>query len=497
MKKTMRIALLLLCLAAALQLLPATARASSEVPYQTYTQDKWGNAIPCPNGYLPTRSIGGAQLGCGNFNNAADMFYSEARHEIYIVDSGNARIVVLSEDMDYLREYDGLIDGGEEYVFSNPQGIFVQDDGAMYIADMGNQQVVVASPEGELLSVLPTPQSNLLPDNFNYQPTKVIVDEKGRIYILSKGTYQGLIYLDTDGSFIKFFGANEVEMTLQRQIQKLWKSILSDKAASTMQSFNPIEYGNIFMGEDGYIYATAAGTENATGSGAKLVTKLNPLGIDCIPYNWGGDILFSDVTVDANGILTALDTRWGTVFQVDENGAMLFTFGGIGDQVGLFRRPVSIIEVNEKLYVMDADKNTVTEFELTEFGSLVRQATALYDAGLYLESIEPWQEVARHDANFLLAYTGLGKAYYQLKDYDTAMYYFRLNGSRSNYSLAFREASLNRMRDSFAYIVLGIIALIVVILVLRQVLRRVDLKSLTRRGKASAAGGEEEKHEQG
>lgn len=496
MKKTTRIALLLLCLAAALQALPTTARASSEVPYQTYTNDKWGNAIPCPNGYLPTRSIGGAQLGCGSFNNAADMFYSKTMREVYIVDSGNARIVVLSEDMDYLREYDGLTGGGGEYAFANPQGIFVQDDGTMYIADMGNQQVVTASPEGVLLSVLPTPQSNLLPDNFNYQPTKVIVDEKGRIYILSKGTYQGLIYLDTDGSFIKFFGANEVEMTLQRQLLKLWKSILSDKAASTMQSFNPIEYGNMFMGEDGYIYATAAGTEN-NGTAVKLLTKLNPLGIDCINFMSSGTLLFSDVAVDENGTITVMDSRNGLIYQIDESGNLLFTFGGVGDQVGLFRRPVSIIEVNEKLYVMDADKNTITEFELTEFGSLVRQATALYDAGLYLESIEPWQEVARHDANFLLAYTGLGKAYYQLKDYDTAMYYFRLNGSRYNYSMAFREASLNRMRDSFAYIVLGIIALIVAVLVLRKVLRRVDLRSLIRRGRLSAAAGKEEKHEQG
>lgn len=494
MKKTTRIALLLLCLVVMLQALPTAARASSEVPYQTYTNDKWGNAIPCPNGYLPTRSIGGAQLGCGNFNNAADMFYSKTMREVYIVDSGNARIVVLSEDMDYLREYDGLTGGGGEYAFANPQGIFVQDDGTMYIADMGNQQVVTASPEGVLLSVLPTPQSNLLPDNFNYQPTKVIVDEKGRIYILSQGTYQGLIYLDTDGSFIKFFGANEVQMTLQRQIQKLWKSILSDKAASTMQSFNPIEYGNIFMGEDGYIYATAAGAE-ATGSGVKLVTKLNPLGIDCMPNRWGGSRLFSDVTVDENGIMTVLDTRNGQIWQVTETSE-LFTFGGIGDQVGLFRRPVSIIEANEKLYVMDADKNTITEFELTEFGSLVRQATALYDAGLYLESIEPWEGVARHNANFQLAYIGLGKAYYQLKDYDTAMYYFNLAGSRGNYSLAFREASLNRMRDSFAYIVLGIIALIVAVVVLRKVWRRVGgFRGLKRRAAASAAGGEEEKHE--
>lgn len=489
MKKTTRIALLLLCLVVMLLALPTTARASSEVPYQTSTNDKWGYAVPAPNAYLPVFSIGGAQLGCGSFSNPQDLFYNEALGRIYLVDSGNARIVVLSEDMTYLREYAGLTGGGG-YAFANPQGIFVQDDGTMYIADMGNQQVVVASGEGELLSILPTPQSNLLPDNFHYQPTKVVVDDKGRTYILSQGTYQGLIYLDTDGSFIKFFGANEVEMTLQRQLLKLWKSILSDKAAATMQSFNPIEYNNIFLSEDGYIYATAAGSEN----GSKVMVKLNPVGINVDPFTYGGNWLMTDITANANGIRAMLDTVHGWIMLLNESGGEMFRFGGIGDQVGLFRRAVSLIDVKGDLFVLDADKNTITKFSLTRFGSLVIEATNLYNEGLYQESIEPWLEVARHDASYLSAYVGLGKAYYQLKDYDTAMYYFNLAGSRGNYSLAFREASLNRMRDSFAYIVLGIIALIVAVVVLRQVLRRVGLRGLKRRAAASAAGGEEEKH---
>ena len=77
---------LLLCL------LPLLAVADdSEVPYQTYTYDRWSNPTPTPNAYLPTRSIGGAQLGCGNFSAAQDLFYNEARHEIYVADSGKRR----------------------------------------------------------------------------------------------------------------------------------------------------------------------------------------------------------------------------------------------------------------------------------------------------------------------------------------------------------------------------------------------------------------------
>ena len=479
MKKRIKLPVFLLCALLLCSLIPTIVTASSEVPYQTYTFDKWGNTTPAPNGYLPERSIGGAQLGCGNFADAMDLFYSKARKEVYVADTGNGRIVVLSEDMILKRELAGLVDAsGQEYPFISPQGVFVREDGSLYVADSGRKEVLCGTVEGELISVLPTPQSELLPDNFNYLPTKVVVDAHDRVYILSQGIYQGLIYLDSDGSFIKFFGANEVEMTFRRQMQKIWKTILTDEAAATMQSFNPIEYGNIYMAEDEFIYATAAGSEN----GSKLITKLNPLGIDCLPFKMSGsDSLFSDVTVDSNKVITLLNTNNGTIRQMNENGNLMFAFGGIGSQVGLFQRPVSIIEVNSNLYVLDADKDTITEFVLTDFGRLVRSAINLYDAGLYQQSIEPCEEVIRHNSNYLLAYTSLGKAYYQLKDYDKAMYYYRLANDRANFSLAFREASLEYMRGSFGTIVLSVAGIAAVFLIGREVYWRVDWQALRRR----------------
>lgn len=485
MKKFIRcLALCALCIGL---LLPMGARASDEAPYQSYTVDKWGNTVPAPNGYLPTRSLGGAQLGCGKFSDPEDLFYSEARHEVYVTDTGNGRIVVLSDKLEFLEEISVLTGkNGEEYRLNGPRGVFVLDDGTIYVADTGNQKVVVCT-RGVLLSALPTPESNLLPENFNYQPTKVVVDDHGRVYVLSKGTYQGLIYMEPDGSFIKFFGPNEVEMTFKRQMQKLWKTILSDDAAATMQAFNPIEYGNIFLGGDSFIYATAAGSEN----GAKMMTKLNPLGIDCLPFKWStGGILFTDVTVDSHGVMTLLDTNYGRIYQFNESGTMMFSLGGLGSQKGLFQRAVSVIEVGDNLYVLDGDKNTITEFTLTQFGSMVREAIALYDAGLYEESIGPWQEVIRHDANFLVAYTGLGKAYYQLQDYDRAMYYYKLANDRANYSEAFREASLLQMRASFGYIVLGAAVLAAAVLAARRIRWSAVFRSVRRRKKDGPGSGE-------
>ena len=456
-RKTVRVLLTVLCLAG----LSAPAARAAEAPYQSYDHDNWDNPSAAPNAYVPARAVGGAQLGCGDFNNPQDLFYSEARGEVYVSDAGNGRIVVLDEALNYKYALDTFGSGGESVTLKTPYGVFVQADGTIYIADMGLQQVIEARLDGTLVRILPTPSSDLLPAGFNYLPTKVIVDDAGRIYILSRGIYQGIIYLEADGSFIKFFGANEVEMTFRRRVQALWKKILPDQAASSMQSFNPIEYSNIYLSPDGYIYATAAGSEN----GAALYTKLNPLGIDCNPSAFRSTLyLFSDAAASGTGIVTLLDTQQGRLLQLDEGAnSILFQFGGIGKQLGLFQKPVSLIEAGSSLYVLDADKKTITEFVLSEFGTLVREAIDLYDAGLYEASIDPWKAVLRRDSNFNMGYVGLGLAYYQLKDYKTAMYYFGLQHDRGDYSAAWKEYSLAFMRNYFTYIVAGIVILIIAV----------------------------------
>ncbi len=469
MKKLSWILTLCLCCLVLLPLLAAPTQAASEVPYQTYTYDKWNNAVPSPNGYLPARSIGGAQLGCGNFNNPADMFYSEALQKVFVCDSGNGRILVLDEEMALVEEISQFTrPDGESYTLSGPQGLFVTADGTLYICDTANRDVLVCDQDGNILRILPQPESNLLPDNFNYQPSKVVVDEAGRIYILSKGTYQGFIYLEPDGSFIKFFGPNEVEMTFQRQIMKIWKTILTDEAAASMQSFNPIEYSNAFMADSGYIYATAAASQSAGGANSRKLLKLNPLGINSTRWTTGGTSLFSDVSVDENGVVTLLDTENGILWQIHDDGDTMFIFGGKGSQTGLFQRPVSLVEVKDNLYVLDADKNTITEFTLTDYGQKIRSAMYYYGEGLYQESIEVWKEVAAQNSNYLLAYVGLGKAYYQSGDYETAMYYYRLANNRAGYSQAFREESLKTMRNNFGWIVLGVLLVIAAVVRIKR-----------------------------
>lgn len=464
MKKGMRVLALLLC-GIWMLCLPAQTALASEGPYQTYLFDRWSNPVPLPNGYVPVRSVSGSQIGCGDFNNGADLFYSKARDEIYVADAGNARIVVLDANLEFVRQYDALTrQDGSEYAFSAPQGIYVLDDGTMYIAESGNHEVVRCDIQGRIQQIFGTPETSLLGETFEYRPDKVVVDERGRIYVLARGVYQGMIYLEPDGTFIKFFGSRNVVLSAKDQFRKLFRSLLTDEASATMQAFIPLEYSNIFMDSEGYIYGTVIGE-----GGKDVLSRINPVGINALPYkmNTVDKIEYADVTADEYGIVTMLDRRFGTILQRSDSG-VIFTLGGTGDQVGLFRRPVSLIQAHDNLYVLDADKNTITELEITEFGRLVHSAIRMYMEGRYEESIGPWQEVIRRSANYLPAYSMLGKAYYQMGDYDTAMYYSKLGEEPSDYSDAYKGASLLRIRDAFGGIVIGSVVLIIAVVVFKR-----------------------------
>ena len=63
------------------------------VSYISYLSDVWEKAVPSRQAYLPSWIVLGEDLQVGPLNNPNDLFVSP-KGEIYIVDTGNNRIVV-------------------------------------------------------------------------------------------------------------------------------------------------------------------------------------------------------------------------------------------------------------------------------------------------------------------------------------------------------------------------------------------------------------------
>ncbi len=436
-----RVRALFLCL----MLLPAAfyTAAAEEAPYSGYTYNRYGQPVPSPIGYRVKAVFDNAAMGTTGLNGPQDLMYDPQHNELYIADTGNARIVVLDSSFHMVREY-GSMDGT---ALKHPMGIFVKAGGDIYIADDQLGAVVRLSRDGKLVRSYVRPNSDLYEEATPYKPQKVVADSAERVYVLSQGAYQGLVCFYDNGEFMNFFGSSHVTVTAKVVLQKIWRMFLTRDQRAGLESFIPIEYGNIAIDEEDMIYAVVVAGEQGEST---PIAKLNPMGINIFPIRASAS--FTDVLPEKEGIYTALNKTTRVISQFTETSGMLLTFGGYGTQNGLFQDPVAMERVGDNILVLDAQTGTITVFEPTAFGRAIHEASILYNDGRYLESIQPWLNVLQMDNNYNMAYYGLGKAYFQLNEYEKAMDYFRQGNYKDGYSEAFKEYSLKIVRDHMGLI---------------------------------------------
>ena len=115
-----------------LMLLPTAVGAMTNVPYPSYNYNFWQQMVPAPQAYVPARTLRGSDLGLDDFRAPQDLFVAP-RGEIYIVDTGNNRIVCVNEKFELLRVISSFQNNGRPDGFNRPSGIFVRANGWMYV----------------------------------------------------------------------------------------------------------------------------------------------------------------------------------------------------------------------------------------------------------------------------------------------------------------------------------------------------------------------------
>jgi len=113
--------------AACLSVLTLTAvigmPAVSAEHYNVYNYDRWDEATPSQAGYAAQRAVSGLDLGCGAFNTPSDLF-RDWEDRFYIADSGNNRIVVTDSGFSKAtRIYDKLKTVDGETTLKDPEGM--------------------------------------------------------------------------------------------------------------------------------------------------------------------------------------------------------------------------------------------------------------------------------------------------------------------------------------------------------------------------------------
>ncbi|MDR1688861.1 MAG: hypothetical protein LBS21_09675 [Clostridiales bacterium] len=444
-------------------------------PYPSYYYDQFG-VVPILDAAVPTYSITGSDLGTTALSKPNDFRFG-LDGLCYIADTGNDRILVLDESLSLIRIIETFDNNGAEDSFSSPEGVFAEADGKLFIADTQNERIVVLDAQGNLITLMDN--VSLTGSALTFRPQKVVVDTAGRIYAVSSGSTEGLVQLTPEGSFVRFFGSNRVN---PNPAEVIYRMFLTRQQRQAREQFIPTEFSNLYIDEMGFLYVT---TRNVK---MNQIKRLNAVGNDVLKHEGTGENTYGDLTLsqqnynrtaqfqavatDKDENVFALDNATGKIFVYDNYGQFLFMFGGKGNQTGMFTDPQAIAERDGTIYVCDSGRGAITVFNLTDFGQQILNANHLYLLGEYEESIEPWNEVVRMDAGYTLAWHALGQAYYGRKDYAKAMEYYKLGFSQSGYSRAFGQIRDMWIRDNFAAIVLIIIVILISVVVLSKTVFR-------------------------
>lgn len=440
----------------------------------SYNYSYWNESVAAPSAYEATALWNGEQIGAGAFKEPSDI-YVTPDHTVYVLDSGNNRIVVTDRHFHLLRIIDSFRNGGQEDRFLNPQGLYVTDDHQVYVADTGNRRVVHLDRELNPVKIIDPPESELLPETFVFQPAKVVADKAGRLYVLSIGVFDGFMEFNADGSFTTFFGANRVFVD---PIEYLWKMLSTREQRSRMVQFIPTEFTNLDIDEDGFVYAT-----NGDRFGDPI-KKLNAQGTDILRRDGysrpRGDVRYFvddgpsrliDIDVTDSEIYSVLDSRRGRIFTYNGDGYLLYIFGGLGNRIGEFTEPIAIERLEDRFLVLDKALGEITVFETTEYGRTLNEAVRSYYAGDEEKASEMFKKAANMNANLEYAYSGFGKAMFRQGNYEEAMLYFEQSMDRKNYSKAFVLHRRGVMREYFPTVMTGAFILLVVVLILRKFLK--------------------------
>ena len=464
------------------------------VPYTSYLYDFWGESVPAPQAYLPSREIRGEDLGVGSLRNPSDIFVSKDG-TVYIADTGNNRVLVLNESWELRHTIDVFTLDGEEHRFSGPTGLYATPEGELYVADTNNGRVVHFSAQGEPLRIIGAPESEvegILPEGFVYRPLKLGVDNHGRLYVIARDLPEGLITFSEDGQFRGCIGAPRVTPSLKDYI---WSRLATKEQRARMRMFIPTEYSNLDMDPDGFIYATSTDEDKDEDEGGVQikVRRLNPKGEDLLkrlgfsdvmgdvefPNRWSTATLrmssmMVDVTVQDFGVYSVLDANRGRVFTYDSNGNLMYMFGFTGTNYGQIGRPVAIDHFKWDIFILDQQKNAVIIYEPTDYALLIWAALDSYHRGDYAQTELIWKKVLSLNANNDLAYTGIGRTLLRRGMYAEAMEAFRLGNNRREYSDAFALYRKEVIYANFDRALLVVGAAIVILAALHFVRRNLQ-----------------------
>lgn len=429
--------------------------------------------------YTATRVITANSLGLDKTLAGLSDLCCDKEGNVYLLSSESSSVTILNSDYSYNRTLKVTGETGENEYFEGAQGIYVDVDGKIYICDTSNSRIIICDKDGKLLEVMAAPESSLIPEDFYYQPCKIIKNQRGYTYILSLGCYYGALAYSPEGKFLGFYGSNTVKSSALDTLSYLWDRLTQTDAKKSLTIKKlPYSFVDLCLDSKGYMI-TCTGTIDDETNGTGQIRKLSPGGDDILyktgfdgssvsasSYNFVEEKIIKrfgvnkpqnviSVDVDSDGFIYALDSMHGLIYVYDDECNMICGFGGGSDymqRLGVFDSVKSLKVNGTDVLVIDRDNAALTVLERTDYGKLITKAQSLYLLGEYDKAEPLWEQVLALNSNSQLAYRGLAMASINQKKYDDALKYAKAGLDYSVYDTAWKVVRDKYIANNFWWI---------------------------------------------
>lgn len=435
---------LIACVVFLLTLVVALSPAASayEATNYTYTISADGDWLRTQDAYLVSNVI----LKDAGLSGPSDMMVKN--DVIYVADTGNARVYA-----ENIKTGETKIYG--EGILEKPTGIFVNDEGYIFVADTNTKAVMVFAPDGEHRNSYDRPDTATFGQNTQYIPSKVAVNDAGILYIVSEGSYDGMVQIDKEGNFLGYFGYNNNPMTVSDYLMEIF---FTEEQKNKMLNRIPYTFGNLAMDEKGLVYSTTIGIEG------NAVKRHDISGQNLLPTDMDDEMNFVDIAVGNYGQIYAV-TQTGLVFEYDTDGNLLFSLGGlaIANERGGLIAVASSVSTDEygNVYVLDSERDIVHVLCPTAMATAVHEAMDLYNNGHYEDSKTVWEHVSLIIGNSRISENGIANCLFQLEDYEGAADHYHTAENRDGYSDAYWQIRSEQIKLVIPYVLAAIILLLI------------------------------------
>jgi len=415
----------------------ASIPVSADSPYTTWAQGPGGWLVMTQDAYTPYAEVDLPISG------AEDMFLAPDGY-VYVADTGNGRILKLEDFQEVASYGEGTLQG--------PTGVFVDAKGTMYVADAKKNTIVIMDRNGAVLGEFGRPDEPLFGKTREFLPRKITVDARENLYIISEGSVDGIVQMNTNGDFIGYFGANTASMSLKMILQR---TFLTSEQLDQFVKNEAASPSNIAIDHQSLVYTITAST-----SRSPSIRKFTISGKNIFPEPFASST-FRDLHVSEDGLLLAVDATGG-IYEYDLNGTLLFVFGAqdTGNQrLGTLMNPTAIARDGEFIHVLDKDKNAIVTYQTTGFAKRVHEGVRLYMDGFYGEAKPIFEQVLDYNGTLIMSYQAIADAYYKAADYPNALPAYRYAEDRNGYSQAFWELRNSVLQRSLATAILLIAGL--------------------------------------